>query len=440
MKELLIDEKNKNFWVRFFIYSFLLGLIYVVALFFLDIEWLAINDSYLMMTASLIIIIGTSYQGIYWYRNNFKDIGTLSIIFVVLEILTFFSNIINIVLKKILPVWCYVLPFFIIQRPHSSESLYREVEEALVIGSLRVSQCIVLILLIFFIVSKEKKQFVKRLLILPIIFFVFLTFNTFRNLVWNYVIVDGRFTILHSEYTFYKEIHDNQIKKNFPFYKESEDQAKGQNTLEGRSKEFAIKMRCPSCGSNILRCNCNFCKPVKNKLKDMNLENKSDGDILRELFLVDNSSQMQANTSQISASKIFSETEILVSLKTNWQTIQSFIPFRPIYHNQIENAKKKWRIPIGVQFIGKNNILVSFEDDNNSNITIFHFNSNKFSLIETFKHQSRFSFLDWKNIVNKYGDSSYLVSTYTMGLVRNRQIVSFQDLTKVPENIFVIGY
>lgn len=56
--------------------------------------------------------------------------------------------------------------------------------------------------------------------------------------------------------------------------------------LEGKSKEFATKMRCPSCGKNILNCVCDFCEPVKKKLKQMDLKNKRDEDILKELFLI----------------------------------------------------------------------------------------------------------------------------------------------------------
>lgn len=133
----------------------------------------------------------------------------------------------------------------------------------------------------------------------------------------------------------------------------------------------------------------------------------------------------------------FSESEIIASLKTNWQTVQASIPFRPAYHNQAEDAKKIWRTPTAVQFIGKNNVLVRFEDDDNAHVTVFNFNGSKFTFSEIFKNQNEFTLSDWQNLVNKYGDSSYSVGTYTTGLIRNKQIVSFPDLTKVSENIFV---
>ena len=139
-------------------------------------------------------------------------------------------------------------------------------------------------------------------------------------------------------------------------------------------------------------------------------------------------------------SKTISESEIIASLKTNWQAIQVSIPFRPAYHNQTEDVKKIWRTPNTVQFIGKNNVLVRFEDDNDVHIAVFNFNNSKFNFLEVFKSQGEFTFSDWQNLVNKYGDSSYSVGTYTTDLIRNKQIVIFPDLTKVSENIFVKKY
>ena len=143
---------------------------------------------------------------------------------------------------------------------------------------------------------------------------------------------------------------------------------------------------------------------------------------------------------QTPVNKTFSESEVIASLKTNWQAVQASIPFRPAYHNQAEDAKKIWRTPTAVQFIGKNNILVRFEDDNNAHVAVFNFNGSKFNSSEVFKNQSEFTLSDWQNLINKYGDSSYSVGTYTTGLIRNKQVVSFPDLTKVSENIFVKNY
>ena len=147
-----------------------------------------------------------------------------------------------------------------------------------------------------------------------------------------------------------------------------------------------------------------------------------------------------SNINPTPSSKIYSESEILASLKTNWQSTQALITFRPSYHNQAEDAKKVWRNPSAIQFIGKNNVLVRFEDDNDVHVAVFNFNGSKFNLLEVFKNRGEFTLLDWQSLVNKYGDTSYSVSTYTKDIVRNKQIVIFPDLTKVSENIFVKKY
>lgn len=141
------------------------------------------------------------------------------------------------------------------------------------------------------------------------------------------------------------------------------------------------------------------------------------------------------NTNPSSANKTFSETEIIASLKTNWQSIQSLIPFRPGHPSTLA-----WLSPDSVQFVGKNNLFVRFEDGYNPGIAVLNFDGSKFKILETFKNQGDFTLSDWQNLVKKYGDSSYPVSTYTISLLRNKEIVSFQDLTKVSENVFLKNY
>ena len=172
--------------------------------------------------------------------------------------------------------------------------------------------------------------------------------------------------------------------------------------------------------------------PAQCEFRGQNFVDQSQG----QIGILNSPSRQNSNQSN----QTFSESEILASLKTNWQSTQSLITFRPSYHNQAEDVKKVWRNPSAIRFIGKNNVLVRFEDDNNVHVAVFNFNGSKFNLLEVFKNQSEFTLLDWQNLVNKYGDTSYSVSTYTTGLVRNKQIVSFPDLTKVSENIFVKNY
>ena len=129
------------------------------------------------------------------------------------------------------------------------------------------------------------------------------------------------------------------------------------------------------------------------------------------------------------------ETEVIKSLQTDWQMVQASIPFRPSHP-----GTTAWIGPYSVQFIGNNNLLVYFEDGYNPGIAVLNFDDGKFKILETFKNQGDFTVPEWQNLVKKYGDPSSPVSTYTSGIVRNKEIISFQELTKVPENIFTKYY
>lgn len=129
------------------------------------------------------------------------------------------------------------------------------------------------------------------------------------------------------------------------------------------------------------------------------------------------------------------EAEIIVDLKSNWQSIQAEIPFRPSHP-----STTAWLSPDSVQFISGITLLVRFEDGYNPSIVVLNFDNDQFKVFDTFQNQADFTLSDWQNLVKKYGDSSYALSTYTTSLVRNKEIVSFPDLTKVPENVFVKNY
>ncbi|OGI57513.1 hypothetical protein A3B85_03010 [Candidatus Nomurabacteria bacterium RIFCSPHIGHO2_02_FULL_37_13] len=142
-----------------------------------------------------------------------------------------------------------------------------------------------------------------------------------------------------------------------------------------------------------------------------------------------------SDTNKSTTNQLIAESKIIESLKTNWQSIQALIPFRPGHPGTVA-----WLSPYSVQFIGKNNLLVGFEDGYNPGVAVLNFNNDQFKILETFKNQAVFTFSDWQSLINKYGNSSYPVSTYTVSLLRNKQIVSFQDLINVPENIFLKNY
>jgi len=131
-----------------------------------------------------------------------------------------------------------------------------------------------------------------------------------------------------------------------------------------------------------------------------------------------------------------SELEIITNLKANWQSIQALISFRPGWPPEATI----WMNPFSVQFIGKNNLLVGIEDGHTPNIVVLNFDNGKFKVLETFRNQADFTLSDWQNLVRKYGDLFYSPSSYSIDDIQNGKIISFPDLTKVSENVFLKIY
>ncbi len=131
----------------------------------------------------------------------------------------------------------------------------------------------------------------------------------------------------------------------------------------------------------------------------------------------------------------YSESETITTLQNNWGVIQDLVPVRPGHPGTLV-----WGKPVAVQFIGKNNILAVFEDGYNPCISVINFEKGEFKILETFKNQGDFAQSDWQNLVKKYGDTSYSVATYSIGVIRNKEYVGFEKLTKVTENVLVKNY
>ena len=142
------------------------------------------------------------------------------------------------------------------------------------------------------------------------------------------------------------------------------------------------------------------------------------------------------STNSVPTSKIYSESEILTSLKNNWTSVQASLPFRPGW----PPGAQIWFSSGSVQFVGKNSLLVGFEDGHTSHLVILNFNNDEFKILEILKNQSSFSLSDWNKLVSKYGDPSYVVSSYSVNAIKDNKIISFPDLTKVSENVFVRNY
>jgi thiol-disulfide isomerase/thioredoxin len=57
--------------------------------------------------------------------------------------------------------------------------------------------------------------------------------------------------------------------------------------MSDRALDLASRIRCPSCGEPVAACDSTAAENIKARLASMDLEGKSDGDVLVELFLVD---------------------------------------------------------------------------------------------------------------------------------------------------------
>lgn len=68
---------------------------------------------------------------------------------------------------------------------------------------------------------------------------------------------------------------------------EDKDLPKRDIRLVGRAKEFAERMYCPSCGRKLIECEDRVSKSIKERLIGMELDDKTDEEILKEIFLVE---------------------------------------------------------------------------------------------------------------------------------------------------------
>jgi hypothetical protein len=146
-------------------------------------------------------------------------------------------------------------------------------------------------------------------------------------------------------------------------------------------------------------------------------------------FKITSSSQTQSG----------SEAKFLADLKINWEKVQTQISFRPSYHNQAANKSGIWGSPWRVQFIGNNIVFAYIEDDSNPQLLLLRLSNGSFKLVNTYKNKGQFTLKEWQDIVSKYGDKSYPVSTYTVSMVnlKTGEVINYPQLTKVSENLFV---
>ncbi len=156
------------------------------------------------------------------------------------------------------------------------------------------------------------------------------------------------------------------------------------------------------------------------------------------------------------------ELEFLSKIKDNWQQIKvdtvlasgySFEKsgsINDLYKKVQEADRYEGGGPNGgpdeIQFIGKSNFIVKVYFQDGVYFSVFNYENGEFKLLETKGGGNYISEAEWQQIISKYGDPQYPFSSYATVVFRylksdsQAEFVYFDTLTKVPENIFIMGY
>jgi hypothetical protein len=125
-------------------------------------------------------------------------------------------------------------------------------------------------------------------------------------------------------------------------------------------------------------------------------------------------------------------TRLIQELEGKWSAIG--VPLSTSLGTSPANGQ--WFLD-SAQAIGKDNLLVQFEDGHNSHIAVLHYANGGFAVLKSYPSQGPFALSTWNQILGEYGSANYPVVTFTRSVVRNGEIVSYPNLTQVSENIFV---
>lgn len=131
-----------------------------------------------------------------------------------------------------------------------------------------------------------------------------------------------------------------------------------------------------------------------------------------------------------------SRIEIINEFEKQWNEFEKDILIRPVL------GSTTWQSPDYYQFIGKNRVLIAFEDGHIIIMAIIEYNCVEgFSLIEDGINQPHgFPFdnsFDWKEVINNYGDEEYPTYTYVKSMIIEGDFIEFDEWTEVEEDIFV---
>jgi hypothetical protein len=125
-------------------------------------------------------------------------------------------------------------------------------------------------------------------------------------------------------------------------------------------------------------------------------------------------------------------TRLIQEIEGKWATLgaplTTSLGFSP--------ANGQWFLD-AAQAIGRDNLLVQFEDGHSVHVAVVHYENNSFRVLKTYPNQGSFAPSTWNQILGEYGSSGYPVVTFSRNSIQNGQIVSYPALTQVPENVFV---
>ncbi len=122
------------------------------------------------------------------------------------------------------------------------------------------------------------------------------------------------------------------------------------------------------------------------------------------------------------SSRPSTEQAVIQQLKAQWQSISKSVPFSPIL------GSTAWWLD-AVQFIGNSRILIQFEDGHVVHGALLAYADNRFKVIRSFPEPD-FSYSDWEQVVKRYGDLNYAISTYSWNS-------DSRSYTRVSENVFI---
>ena len=129
-------------------------------------------------------------------------------------------------------------------------------------------------------------------------------------------------------------------------------------------------------------------------------------------------------------SQIPSEDVLIKQLLSSWITVQS---------NFLLKAGESgiYNQPSKVQFIANDTFIIYYDDGLVDHISILQFKNGAFIELKNVGVMSAMPLNEWQTLVSLYGNQNFSVSNYTTSILRNGQLVNYEELTKVSENVFV---